>query len=41
VPDIDEATFERIAQATRQDCPVSRVLVAKISLEARLEREPL
>lgn len=40
VPDIDEATFERIAQATRQDCPVSRVLVAKISLEARLEREP-
>lgn len=40
VPDIDEAAFERIAQATRQDCPVSRVLVAKISLEARLEREP-
>ena len=37
VPGIDEETFQRIAQAAKQGCPVSKVLsAAKITLNARL-----
>lgn len=37
VPGIDSATFDRIAQATKQACPVSKVLKATITLDARLD----
>jgi osmotically inducible protein OsmC len=36
VPGADAATFKRIAEETKQGCPVSKVLNAKITLEARL-----
>ena len=37
VPRIDVATFDSIAQATKEGCPVSKVLKARITLDARLE----
>lgn len=37
VPGADAAAFERIAQETKQGCPVSKVLKADISLDAALE----
>lgn len=37
VPGTDAATFDRIAQATKQGCPVSKVLKAAITLDARLK----
>jgi osmotically inducible protein OsmC len=37
VPRIDAATFDNIAQATKLACPVSKVLKATITLDARLE----
>ncbi|MFK2905514.1 OsmC family protein [Dyella ginsengisoli] len=37
VPDADATTFERIAQATKAGCPVSKVLKATITLDATLE----
>jgi osmotically inducible protein OsmC len=36
VPGADAATFEKIAQATKQGCPVSKVLKATITLDAKL-----
>ena len=36
-PGIDSATFDQIAQATKQACPVSKVLKATITLDARLD----
>ncbi|CAM5543386.1 OsmC family protein [Rhodanobacter lindaniclasticus] len=36
IPGIDAATFDRIAQAIKQGCPVSKVLKAEITLDARL-----
>ena len=36
VPGADRAGFERIAEATKQGCPVSKVLKAHITLDARL-----
>lgn len=36
VPGAHAATFEKIAQATKQGCPVSKVLKADITLEASL-----
>ena len=36
VPGIDAATFDQVAQATKQACPVSKVLKAVITLDARL-----
>lgn len=36
IPGADAATFEKIAQATKQGCPVSKVLKATITLEAKL-----
>ncbi len=37
VPGADQATFDRIAEATKQGCPVSKVLNADISLDASLQ----
>lgn len=36
IPGTDEATFLRIARQAEQGCPVSKVLKAKISMDARL-----
>ncbi len=36
VPGIDDAEFQRIAQGTSQNCPVSRALAVPIGLTARL-----
>lgn len=36
-PGIDAATFDKIAKATKEGCPVSKVLKAKITLDAQLE----
>ncbi len=37
VPGAEPAAFQRIAEGTRDGCPISRVLNAKITLTARLE----
>ena len=37
VPGIDQAKFDQIAADTKANCPVSRVLNAKISMDATLE----
>jgi len=37
VPGTDAATFERIANEAKAGCPVSKVLNAKISMEATLD----
>jgi len=36
VPNLDQDTFARLAQDAEQNCPVSRVLRAEITLNARL-----
>jgi osmotically inducible protein OsmC len=36
VPNIDDKTFQEIAEQTKSGCPVSKVLNAKISLSAKL-----
>ena len=36
VPNLDQDTFDRLAQDTEQNCPISRVLEAEITLNARL-----
>ena len=38
VPDIDEGTFQKIAEGAKENCPISRLLKpgAQISLSARL-----
>jgi osmotically inducible protein OsmC len=36
VPNLDQATFARIAKEAEQNCPVSKVLKADITLEASL-----
>jgi osmotically inducible protein OsmC len=36
VPNIDEATFTRLASEAEKNCPVSRVLNAEITLDAKL-----
>ena len=37
IPGTDETTFQRIARQAEQGCPVSKVLKARISMDARLE----
>jgi osmotically inducible protein OsmC len=37
VPGIDRGEFDRIANAAKEGCPVSKVLNAKITLTANLE----
>jgi lipoyl-dependent peroxiredoxin len=36
IPGIDQATFDRLAEAAEKGCPVSKVLNAEITLEKRL-----
>ena len=36
VPGLDEATFRRLAETAEKTCPVSRVLRAEITLDAKL-----
>jgi lipoyl-dependent peroxiredoxin len=36
IPNIDDKTFQQIAELTKSGCPVSKVLNAKISLSAKL-----
>ena len=36
VPNIDEATFTRVASDAEKNCPVSKVLKAEITLDAKL-----
>ena len=36
VPMLDEATFRRLAEAAEKNCPVSKVLRAEITLDAKL-----
>ena len=38
VPETDEATFQRLAAAAKENCPVSKLFQAKITLDATLER---
>lgn len=37
VPGADEESFQRVAKASKEGCPVSKVLNAKITMDARLE----
>jgi osmotically inducible protein OsmC len=37
VPGLDEETFKRLAEAAEKNCPVSRVLNAEITLDAKLK----
>jgi osmotically inducible protein OsmC len=36
VPNLDQATFSRLARDAEQNCPVSKVLKAEITLDAKL-----
>jgi osmotically inducible protein OsmC len=36
VPNLDQATFERIAQDAEENCPVTKVLKAAVTLDAKL-----
>jgi lipoyl-dependent peroxiredoxin len=36
VPKLDQATFSRLAEAAEKNCPVSKVLNAEITLDAKL-----
>jgi len=37
IPGIDDQKFQQLATATKEGCPVSKVLNAKITLDAKLE----
>jgi osmotically inducible protein OsmC len=37
VPGIDDAKFQEVAKAAKAGCPVSKVLNATITLDAKLE----
>ncbi len=41
VPGVDEATFRRVAEATKEGCPVSKALLGnvEIELDAQLEQQ--
>ena len=39
VPNLDEATFARLAAVNQKNCPVSKVLNAEITLDAKLSSE--
>ena len=36
IPEIDDAAFQKIAEATKEGCPISKLLTAKITLDASL-----
>jgi osmotically inducible protein OsmC len=38
VPNADEATFNKLAETAKSGCPVSKVLNAKITMSAKLEK---
>lgn len=38
IPGIDDARFQSLAGAAKAGCPISRLLTAKVTLNARLER---
>ena len=38
VPDIDAAKFQQLANEAKTNCPVSKVLNATITLDAKLEQ---
>lgn len=37
VPGADDATFQRLAQNAKKDCPISRLLNTNITMEAKLQ----
>lgn len=37
IPGIDEAKFQELAKAAEQNCPLSKVIKAEITLDAKLE----
>lgn len=37
IPDIDQAAFERVANTAKENCPVSKLMKAKIAMKAELE----
>ena len=37
VPDVDHATFNKIANSAKEGCPVSKLMNAKITMDATLE----
>lgn len=37
IPGIDEATFQQVAEDTKKNCPISKLLTAEITLDAKLE----
>jgi osmotically inducible protein OsmC len=37
VPGADDATFQRLAQAAKKDCPISRLLNTNITMDAKLQ----
>jgi len=39
VPGMDQLRFEKVAEGAKANCPISRLLNAKITLTARLESE--
>ena len=39
VPGVDPTTFEKAAQEAKRGCPVSRVLKAKVTIDATLQSE--
>jgi lipoyl-dependent peroxiredoxin len=38
VPNADDAAFQKAAETAKAGCPVSKVLNAKITMSAKLER---
>ena len=38
VPGADDAQFQKVAEAAKAGCPVSKVLNAKITMTAKLEK---
>ena len=37
IPGIDDAKFQELAKGAEQNCPISKVLNAEITLDAQLE----
>ncbi|MGK2944053.1 MAG: OsmC family protein, partial [Desulfuromonadales bacterium] len=37
IPDVEDAKFKQIADKAKQGCPISKLLVTKITLDASLE----
>lgn len=37
IPDISEEDFQEVAEATKKNCPISKLLTAEITLDAKLK----